>query len=182
MTKEKAINLNNNFVNAWKYPYALDDESFETYFNVGQRLKIFTKDDVNKLRKIRKQFLVKFNHPMYYNPADMFELEGMCKARGEDLKIFDEWDKYITKVNNYFKNDYENFIVDNEDWEMTDKNTIVYFTKNENDWILGVYNKQFCLIEKKCHEWHEPAWVVDFLIENETDNWDESNIDCTYID
>lgn len=184
MTKENAIELNNKFSKAWIYPNALNDEQFEKYFNLGRTLKIFTEDDVSKLREMRKVFLAKFNHPMYYEPTDMFELEEMCYVRGEDLKIFDEWDEYITKVNRYFENDYENTIFKNDDWEATtdNTNTKIYFTKNGNDWIFGVYNKQHCLLEKKCHEWHEPTWFADFVAENLTDEWNESNVDCAYID
>ena len=98
MERKEIVELHNKIVNDWMKPHLVDDSVFEQYFMFGKNLKVFDEFDIGLLRATRTMLVGMFNHPMYYNPSDVFELEGMCKSRGEDSFLFDEWDEYITKL------------------------------------------------------------------------------------
>lgn len=56
----------------------------------------------------------------------------------------------------------------------------MYFTKNGDDWVFGLYNGSKCIGEKKCRKWHEPddfTYFVDKCITHP----DDSNVDCAYL-
>ena len=57
----------------------------------------------------------------------------------------------------------------------------MYFTKNGDDWVFGLYNGSTCIGEKKCRKWHEPDNFVYFADKCIT-HPDDSNVDCAYLD
>ena len=58
----------------------------------------------------------------------------------------------------------------------------IYFSKNGNDWVFGLYIKDGgCIAEKKCHKWYEPNHFV-YFVEKCILHPDDSNVDCAYLD
>ena len=57
----------------------------------------------------------------------------------------------------------------------------MYFTKNGDDWVFGLYDGSKCIGEKKCRKWYKPDNFVYFA-EKCILHPDDSNVDCAYID
>lgn len=184
MTKEQSIRLNNSIVEKCVKPQMYADDVFDSIYNIAFSFGVFTKLDIERIKTVRNTLIGLFNNPKYYGMDNMFDLEGISKARGEKLTVFDEWDEFVTKMTEYIKENYKKIsnIFKNNPWECNNGKYTTYFHKKENYWVFGLYiNDGMCIGEKKCHKWHNPKYFTWF-VEKCFLTPDESDVDCTFLD